>query len=233
MGTYPPIEKRPYPERNTGDFVRDSLQELEFQLEHAVVANDIRRVVHLIKLGANKDAPLDYQQRTALMLAAQAGYMELVMELVEGQNVDINLTSLCGFRAIDYAGKEEHRFPNDNDIVSYLKKCGSNHTWWGAAYAGDIRRIDTYLENGQDINDINPVLRNYNAVDCAIFNGHAKAAQFLIARGGMCQIRNAHMAVKHEMLWSIGREDAFYYKSKNLEDGKPFTVDIKWNDIVV
>jgi len=145
-----------------------------------------------------------------------------------------NLISLCGFRAIDYAAKEEHQFPkDDNDIVSYLKQCGSNHTWWGAACAGDIRRIDTYLENGQDINDINPVLRNYNAVDCAIFNGHAKAAQFLIARGGMCQIRNAHMAVKHEMLWSIGREEAFYYKSKKLEDGKPFTFDLTQSDLTV
>ena len=38
---------------------------------------------------------------------------------------------------------------------------------WGACFAGDIPRIDEYLQNGQDVNEVNPVLWNYNAIDCA------------------------------------------------------------------
>ena len=28
---------------------------------------------------------------------------------------------------------------------------GSNYTWWGACFSGDIERIDEYLQNGQEL----------------------------------------------------------------------------------
>lgn len=32
----------------------------------------------------------------------------------------------------------------------WLRSLGSNYTWWGACFAGDVLRIDEYLQNGQD-----------------------------------------------------------------------------------
>ena len=37
-------------------------------------------------------------------------------------------------------------------IVGHFASCqsqGSQYTWWGAAFAGDIRRLDTFIQNGQ------------------------------------------------------------------------------------
>jgi len=222
VSDYPPMEDRRYPERFTNDFVRDCLPELEFKLEQAAVKGDCEWVHSLIGAGADKDAPLDKDGKTVLMLACELGWMDLVKQLVEVEGVDIDgPISRCGFRAVDYAGKEQFRWPNEIEIVDYLKSKGSQYTWWGAAFSGDIRRLDVFIANGQDTNEINPVLWNYNAVDCAIHGGCSKAASFLVARGGIIQIRNCHFAVIDEMLWSIGRGDSFYYKEQGLELGKP------------
>mmetsp|Transcript_93153 Transcript_93153/g.268062 ORF Transcript_93153/g.268062 Transcript_93153/m.268062 type:complete len:244 (-) Transcript_93153:65-796(-) len=218
---YPPLEERPFPERFTNDFFRDSLPELEFRLEEACVKGDIQTVHDLIMQGADKNAPLDKELKTPLMIACELGWFNLVKWLVEIEGVDMDgPMSRGGLRAIDYAGKEQFRWPNmDMEIADYLKSQGSNYTWWGACFAGDIARIDEYLDNGQDINEINPVLWNYNGIDCSIFGGNGKAAQFMVARGGLVQIRNCHVPVWDEMVWSIGRNDAFMYKEWGLEQG--------------
>ncbi|CAK9026150.1 Ribosomal RNA large subunit methyltransferase J [Durusdinium trenchii] len=218
---YPPLDERAYPERFTDDYFRDSLPELEFKLEEACVKGSIQEVHDLILKGADKDAPLDKELKTPLMIACQLGWFHLVKWLVEFEGVDIDgPVSRCGFRAIDYAGKEQFRWPNEEvEIADYLRSLGSNYTWWGACFAGDIPRIDEYLQNGQDINEVNPVLWNYNAVDCAIHGGCGKAAQFLVARGGIITVRNCHIPVWEDMLWSVGRGDAFMYKEMGLEEG--------------
>jgi len=223
---YPPMEERPYPERFTNDIFRDSLPELEFQLEEALVKGDIGQVHELIAQGADKNAPLDKDLKTPLMVACQLGWFDLVKHLVEVEDVDIDgPISRCGFRAICYAGKELFRWPNEDvEIVDYLKCQGSQFTWWGAAFSGDIRRLDTYLANGQDINEINPVMWNFNAIDCAIQGGCGKAAQFLIARGGLIMVRNCHVPVFDEMLWSIGRGDSYMYKEWGIEEGSVFKI---------
>lgn len=220
---YPPIEERPFPERNTNDIFRDSLPELEFRLEEACVKGSVQEVHELLLQGADRNAPLDKDLRTPLMIACSLGWFHLVKFLVEISEVDMDgPISRCGFRAIDYAGKQHFRWPNEDiEIADYLKSMGSQYTWWGACFSGDIRRIDEYLQNGQDINEINPVLYNYNAIDCAIHNGCAKAAQFLVARGGLIQVRNCHVPVWDEMLWSVGRGDAYMYKEWGIEEG-PF-----------
>ncbi|CAE7264566.1 rlmJ [Symbiodinium necroappetens] len=211
---YPPLDERPFPERFTDDFFRDRLPELEFRLEEACVKGNIQEVHDLILEGANKNAPLDKELKTPLMIACQLGWFHLVKWLVEFEGVDMDgPISRCGFRAIDYAGKEQFRWPNEEvEIADYLRSMGSNYTWWGACFSGDIERIDEYLQNGQDVNEINPVLWNYNAVDCAMHGGCGKAAQFLVARGGIITVRNCHIPVWDDMLWSIGRGDAFMYK---------------------
>merc|ERR1712151_50485 len=47
--------------------------------------------------------------------------------------------------------------------MGYLKSKGSQHTWWGALTAGDFKRVKEYVDNGQDVNEINPVLWNGNS----------------------------------------------------------------------
>lgn len=221
---YPPLEDRKYPDRFTNDYFRDCLDELEFKLEQAVVKGDCQWVHSLIEQGADMHAPLDKEGKTALMIACQLGWIDLVKQLVEVEGVDINgPLSKCGFRAIDYAGKEQFRWPNEIEIADYLKSKGGQYTWWGAAFTGDIRRLETYIQNGQDINEINPVLWNFNAMDCAVNGGCGKAASYLVARGALLQIRNCHVPVVDEMLWSIGRGDAFMYKDWGLEKGKTAT----------
>merc|ERR1711862_695206 len=222
---YPPMEERPYPERFTNDIVRDSLPDLDFQLEEACVKGDIDQVHELISNGANKNAPLDKEGKTALMIACQLGWFDLVKHLVEVEDVEIDAMSRAGLRAIDYAGKERFRWPNEDvEIADYLKTQGSQYTWWGAAFCGDYNRLQVFLENGQDINEINPVLWNYNALDCALHGGCASTVQWLIARGALIMVRNCHVAVWDEMLWSIGRGDSFMYKEWGIEEGPYFKI---------
>jgi hypothetical protein len=218
---YPPLEERPYPERYTQDIFRDSLPELEFRLEEACIRGDVAEVHDLIEQGADKNAPLDSQLMTPLMTACDLGWFNLVKWLVEMEGVDMDgPISRAGMRAIDFAGKKGFRWPNEEvEIVDYMKSKGSQYTWWGACFAGDLYRIAEYLENGQDINEINPVWYNYNAMDCAIHGGNAKGCQFLVAKGALIQIRNCHIPVWDEMLPSVGRSDAYMYKEWGLEEG--------------
>jgi hypothetical protein len=217
----PKLEERKYPERFTNDYFRDCLPELEFKLEQAAVKGDCEWAHSLIEAGADRNAPLDKEGKTALMIACQVGWIDLVKQLVEVEGVEIDgPISKCGFRAIDYAGKEQFRWPNEIEIADYLKSKGSQYTWWGAAFTGDIRRLDVYLQNGQDINELNPVLWNYNAMDCAVNGGCARAAAFLVARGAICQIRNCHIPGSEGDVWSIGRGDSYVYKELGLEKGK-------------
>jgi hypothetical protein len=221
VSDYPPLEDRKYPERFTNDYFRDCLPELEFKLEQAAVKGDCAWAHSLVEQGADRNAPLDKDGKTTLMIACELGWIDLVKQLVEVEGVDMDgPISKCGFRAIDYAGKEQFRWPNEIEIADYLKCKGSQYTWWGAAFAGDIRRLDTFIQNGQDINELNPVLWNYNAMDCAIHGGCGKAAGFLVARGAILQIRNCHVPVIDEMLWSIGRGDSFVYKELGMEPGE-------------
>eukprot|EP00747_Dinoflagellata_sp_TGD_P155646 gnl/TRDRNA2_/TRDRNA2_177600_c1_seq1.p1 gnl/TRDRNA2_/TRDRNA2_177600_c1~~gnl/TRDRNA2_/TRDRNA2_177600_c1_seq1.p1 ORF type:complete len:259 (-),score=72.03 gnl/TRDRNA2_/TRDRNA2_177600_c1_seq1:77-802(-) len=216
---YPPMEERPYPERFTNDFFRDCLPELEYQLEEAVVAGDVEKVHELISKGADKDAKLNEKGMTALMIACELGWFHMVKYLVEVEEVNMDLMARNGLRAICYAGKEQFRWPNENEIADYLKSKGSQYTWWGACFSGDIKRIEVYLENGQDINEVNPVLWNYNAIDCAVYGGCAMCAHFLAARGALIMVRNCHVPITEDMLYSIGRGDAYMYKEWGVEEG--------------
>merc|ERR1712060_944400 len=144
--------------------------------------------------------------------------------LVEIEGVDMDgPISRWGFRAIDFAGRAGFKWPNDDvEIVDYLKSFGSNHTWWGACISGDIDRIQEYIDNGQDMDEINPVFYNYNAVDFAIHGGQGKACQYLVAKGALIQLRNSHVPVEDWMLYSSGRTDAYMYKELGLQEGQFF-----------
>lgn len=215
---YPPPEDRCRPERFTNDYFRDSLPDDLFELENAVVEGDMVSVRRCLERGADKDAPLDNNQMTALMIACHMGNWDVIKILVEEFNADLDgPLSRAGLRAIDYAGMAGFRFPREHPIVEYLKSKGSQHTWWGACCSGDYVRVKEYLDNGQDVDELNPIMWNGNAVHLATeYNCH-KIAAFLVSQGGTCMVRNCHVIDTHDMKWSIGRGDAFYYKQKRCE----------------
>jgi hypothetical protein len=146
------------------------------------------------------------------------GNWDIIQMLVEDFDADLDgPISRAGFRAIDYAGAEGFRFPNDQPIVEYLKSKGSQHTWWGALASGDFKRVKEYVENGQDVNEVNPVLHNGNACYVAQEYAQTRIVQYLLTQGGCINIRNCANVDTHEMKWSIGRHDCFYFKAQKLE----------------
>lgn len=215
---YPPEEVRKYPERYSGDYFRDTLPPDLHVLENAIVDGDVFTARKCLEGGVNPNAPLDSNHMTALMIACVMGNWDLVQLLVEDFEADLDgPLSRAGLRAIDYAGYEGYRFPNEHPICEYLKSKGSQHTWWGACCAGDFARVKEYVDNGQDIDEVNPVLWNGNSVFLAQEFGQARIAQYLLSKGGTVVVRNCHNIDTHEMKWSVGRGDAFFYKAQRVE----------------
>jgi len=215
---YPALQDRKYPERYSGDYYRDTLPQDLSEFENAVVDGDVFTVRRLLEAGVNPNEPLDGNHMTALMISCFMGNWDLVQLLVEDFEVDLDgPLSRAGMRAIDYAGCQGFRSPFEHPITDYLKSKGSQHTWWGAVCAGDFMRIKEYVENGQDLDEINPVLWNSNAIFLAQEFGQARIAQYLLSKGGTIAVRNAHNIDSHENKWSIGRGDCFFYKAQKLE----------------
>ena len=215
---YPPLEERKFAQRYSGDYFRDTLPPDLYELEQAVVDGDVFTVRKLLQAGVNLNAPLDSNHMTALMISCMMGNWDLIQLLVEDFEADLDgPLSRAGLRAIDYAGYEGFRFPSEHPICEYLKSKGSQHTWWGACCAGDFNRVKEYVDNGQDVDEINPVLWNGNGIFIAKEFGHNHIAQYLLTKGGTVVVRNCHTIDTHEMKWSIGRGDAFVYKSLKVE----------------
>jgi ankyrin repeat protein len=155
---------------------------------------------------------------TALMISCMMGNWDLIQMLVEDFGADLDgPISRGGFRAIDFAAAEGFRFPNEHPIVEYLKSKGSQHTWWGALAAGDFKRVKEYVDNGQDVNEVNPVLWNGNSIHVAHEYGQTRIAQWLLTQGAAIIMRNNSNVDNIEMKWSVGRHDCFYYKAQRME----------------
>lgn len=215
---YPVEEERKNPSRYSKDYHRDSLPEDLYQLESATVDGNVSEVRRLLEEGVDMNAALDNNKMTSLMIACLMGNWDIIQMLVEEFEADLDgPLSRAGFRAIDYAGHQGYKFPNRHPICEYMKSKGSQHTWWGALVAGDFKRVKEYVENGQDIDEINPVLWNGNSVFIAHEFGNPRVAQWLIAKGGCQMIRNCHNIDTHDMKWSIGRGDAFFYRQNKIE----------------
>lgn len=214
---YPPMSERKHPDRYTTDYYKDRLPDDLWQLEEACASLAHAKVAELIDQGADANAPLDMDYNTPLMIGCRLGDPELIALLVEHYKVDLDgPLSRAGLRAIDIAAKLHHHFPSSCQIVEYLKSKGSQLTWWGAAYAADTDRLTEYLENGQDINEVNPALYNYNAVEIALESGSDKVGRWLVAQGGIAPIRNENPTCDED-LWDVGRGSCFFYKEKGLE----------------
>jgi ankyrin repeat protein len=215
---YPAEEERKNPERYSGDYFRDTLPLDLYEFEGAVVDGDVFTVRKCLECGVNLNAALDSNHMTALMIACSMGNWDIIQMLVEDFDADLDgPLSIAGMRAIDYAAFESFRFPLEHPIVEYLKSKGSNHTWWGACIAGDYHRLAEYIENGQDVDEINPVLWNCNGIFLAQEFGQNKCASYLLTKGGTVTTRNCHNIDTLEDKWSIGRGDTFFYKSCKLD----------------
>mmetsp|Transcript_30451 Transcript_30451/g.80752 ORF Transcript_30451/g.80752 Transcript_30451/m.80752 type:complete len:239 (+) Transcript_30451:69-785(+) len=215
---YPPEEERKNPERYSGDYFRDTLPQDLWEFENAVVDGDVFTVRKCLEAGVNPNAPLDSNSLTGLMIACTMGNWDIVQLLVEDFDADLDgPLSRAGMRAVDYAGAQGYRFPNEHPITEYLKSQGSQHTWWGAVASGDFMRVKEFVDNGQDVDECNPVLWNGNGIFIAQEFGQMRIAQYLVTKGGTAMVRNCHTVDSHENKWSIGRHDAFFYKSTKCE----------------
>lgn len=202
----------------SGDEFRDSLPTDLYEFESAAVDGDVATLRKLLEAGVDKNAALDNNHMTALMIGCKMGNWDVIKLLVEDFDADVDgPLSRAGFRAIDYAGSENYRFPNEHPICEYMKSKGSQHTWWGACASGDFARVKQFVDNGQDVDEINPVLWNANSVYVAQEYGHARLAQWLLTKGATIRTRNAANVDTHEMKWNLGRADAFYYRAQKCE----------------
>lgn len=184
------------------------------------------RIKQLYRQGVDMNAPFedDPDHYTPLMVACRAGAYRAVLTLVNYCDVDLDgPESKQGFRAIDIAALNKYMLPNQIPIVEFLKYHGSQHTWWGAAYAGDLKRLKEFIDNGQDVDEVNHEEYNWNAVEMAHEAGMAKVAKWLIAKGGTMKIRNAEIPMTKAMMWDVGRMGSTYYadwRAKNSAEYK-------------
>merc|ERR1712032_721449 len=223
---YPPVQERKYPERFSNDYFRDTLPADLYEFESAVVDGDIFSVRKLLEAGVNVNAALDGNHMTALMIACTMGNWDLIQLLVEDFDADLDgPLSRAGMRAIDYAGFQGYRFPLEHPICEYLKSQGSQHTFWGACIAGDFKRVKEYVDNGQDVDEVNPVWWGSNGIFLAQEFGQNRIGSYLLSKGGTVVVRNCHNIDTHEMKWSVGRGDAFFYKQEKLERPKVGKLD--------
>ena len=105
-----------------------------------------------------------------------------------------------------YTSFEERGFNADvADIVNFLKDRGLEFTWPGAIIAGDIDRINDFLENGQDIEERTGYFceGNYKltGVQLAIKFGRYAIARYLLVLGAViprdiCQMQ---LPFEHEI----------------------------------
>jgi len=175
---------------------------------------DTDRIKELYRQGVDMNAPQedDGEHHTPLMVACRAGAYRSVQILVNYCKVDTDgPETKQGFRAIDIAAKGKYMLPGDLPIVEFLKEHGSQHTWWGAAYAGDLKRLKEFLDNGQDVDEINIEEYNRNAVEMAMEAGLNKVAKWLITKGGTVMIRNAEMPMTTAQMWDIGDKGSTYF----------------------
>mmetsp|Transcript_114700 Transcript_114700/g.255989 ORF Transcript_114700/g.255989 Transcript_114700/m.255989 type:complete len:241 (-) Transcript_114700:95-817(-) len=215
---YPVEEERKFPERYSGDYFRDTLPADLYEFEGAVVDGDVFTVRKCLEVGVNPNAALNANHQTALMIACSMGNWDIIQMLVEDFDADLDgPLSRAGMRAIDYAAYESFRFPLEHPICEYLKSKGSQFTWWGSLCAGDFARVKEFVENGQDVDEYNPVLWNGNGIFIAQEFGHGRIASYLLTKGGTVSVRNCHNVDTMEDKWSIGRGDTFFYKACKLE----------------
>jgi ankyrin repeat protein len=111
--------------------------------EHAVKQGDVVIVLDHLKRGADPDARDRYGQ-TGLMLAARAGYREIVEALI-AHGADLNVTAKFGLSALMHAIVAGHE-----EVARLLAKAGADLTLRGTGAPGFANKTayDLAVERG-------------------------------------------------------------------------------------
>jgi uncharacterized protein len=111
--------------------------------EDAIKGNSVQIVLDLLERGANVNA-LDRHGQTALMLAAHAGYREVVETLI-AHRANLNITAKFGLSALMLAVVAEHA-----EVARLLAKAGADLSLRGTGAPGfaDKTAYDLAVERG-------------------------------------------------------------------------------------
>lgn len=170
---------------NVTDRFTKSLPEEYQQLEDACVLGQMEKVKELLEdRGLNPDAKLDSKGRTPLIICCCTGRIEMAVWLVDEGKADYDVPDKWGYKPIDIASIHHYCHAGRIDITGELKKRGAQHSWFGAAWSGDYKRLKEYIDNGQDVEE-RDTKNEFTAVECAIHGGQAKTARYLLTQGAV------------------------------------------------
>ncbi len=154
-----------------------------YDLLSACAANDLKKVKKLVSSGV-QGSSADYDQRTALHLAASEGAFETVEFLVSEGDAKVNAVDRFGRTPLDDAVAK-----GDLRVIKYLREHGASSGQGGgndlklinAAGKGDYDAVALLLQAGVDAN-----VSDYDGrtpLHLAVANQHAKVIQLLTQSG--------------------------------------------------
>lgn len=173
---------------NVTDKFTKTLPDEYQQLEDACVLGQMEKVKLLIeKSGLDVDAKLDSKGRNPLIICCCTGRIEMAVWLVDEARADMDVVDRWGYTPMDVAAIHHYCIPGKIDIAGELRKRGAKHTWFGAAWSGDYRRLKEFIDNGQDLEE-KDTKNEFTAVECAIHGGQAKTARYLLTQGAVIPV---------------------------------------------
>ena len=128
---------------------------------------------------------IDYEGRTALMIAASHGRLQIV-NLLLSKNASVNILDRAGKGALDSAVKHGHI-----EISKILRAAGARLSWdmvetagelCEAARNGEVEKLSMFLDLGADVNAV-----DYDARSClhlASACGNEALVKMIVKRGG-------------------------------------------------
>jgi ankyrin repeat protein len=120
---------------------------------------------------------------TPLHSAAEKGHKD-VAELLIAKGADVNAEGMHGDTPLQYAARYDRK-----EIIKLLLEKGSTiSTIHLAAYMGDVAKLETFTQEGVDINALDSF--DYAPLYYAVQNGQKEAAELLIAKGADVNVKN-------------------------------------------
>jgi ankyrin repeat protein len=178
--------------------------------------------------------------QTPLILAADAGQLACVVELVRHWHADVMSRDQNGYTALHCAAASDQV----ECIEFLLGACGADmllgsddrHTpLHSAATFGSARAVDALLRLGADVNAVET---NFKAtpLSLAVFNRHAACAELLLAAGAdIDRLRNSHGDTAFDLAARSSPEIRALVDSaraRNEAAAALRTADDDWSDIV-
>lgn len=167
------------------------------QLFEAVENNDVEKVDELLSSTIDVNIrTAEVKNRTALHLAAHAGYYDLVVLLVDQHRADVNIEDSDGDIPLQLATDRHHmkivkfllrrnsmkreyasRFLNTDEVEEFFQAVKANH----------IQRVTELLNTGVDVNSVDLSDLHRSALHVAVREGHYDLVRLLLERGADMQ----------------------------------------------